>query len=104
MTLGANTPASPTIVSADVNNGARIYDRNCAACHLDDASGTWYTDAPALAGMSDWYFVTQISNFRNRIRGNHSGDDYGEQMVSMATAMADRQEIEDVAAYINSLR
>ena len=100
----SNTPAIPTITSANVGNGARIYDRNCAACHLDDASGTWYTDAPALAGMSDWYFVTQIGNFRNRIRGNHSGDDYGEQMVSMATAMADRQEVEDVAAYINSLR
>lgn len=100
----SNTPASPTITGANVNNGARIYDRNCAACHLDDASGTWYTDAPALAGMSDWYFVSQINNFRNRIRGDHRGDDYGEQMVSMATAMANQQEVEDVAAYINTLR
>jgi cytochrome c oxidase subunit 2 len=99
-----DTPATPTIVSADVNNGARIYDRNCAACHLDDASGTYYTDAPALAGMNDWYFVTQIQNFRNKVRGNHADDDYGEQMVSMATAMADQEEVEDVAAYINSLR
>ncbi|MEX2130388.1 MAG: c-type cytochrome [Pseudohongiellaceae bacterium] len=99
-----SAPATPTIVNADVDNGASIYDRNCAACHLDDASGTWYTDAPNLTGMSDWYFVTQIENFRNRIRGDHRGDDYGEQMVSMATAMANRQEIEDVAAFINSLR
>lgn len=100
----SNTPATPTIVNADTGNGARIFDRNCAACHLDDATGTWYTDAPRLAGMSDWYFVTQIENFRKSIRGDHRGDDYGEQMVSMATAMANRQEIEDVAAYIATLR
>lgn len=98
-----DTPA-PTTVSGDIDNGYDIYDRNCAACHLDDGAGTWYTDAPKLAGMSDWYFMTQISNFRAGIRGLHSEDDFGEQMVSMATAMADAQEIADVAAYINTLR
>jgi len=98
-----DTPAASTI-SGDVENGRDIYERNCAACHLDSGSGTWYTDAPKLAGMSDWYFVTQISNFRAGIRGLHPSDDYGEQMVSMATAMADLQEIQDVAAYINTLR
>ena len=96
-------PAAMTI-AGDVDNGYDIYDRNCAACHLDDGAGTWYTDAPKLAGMSDWYFVTQISNFRAGIRGLHPQDDFGEQMVAMATAMADLEEIQDVAAYINTLR
>jgi cytochrome c oxidase subunit 2 len=98
-----DTAATPT-VTGDVANGAKIYDSNCAACHLDNGNGTWYTDAPKLAGMSDWYFVTQISNFRAGIRGLHRGDDYGEQMVGMATAMSGLEEIEDVAAYINTLR
>jgi len=98
-----DTPAAQT-VSGDVANGGLIYDRNCAACHLDNGTGTWYTDAPALAGMSDWYFVTQISNFRAGIRGLHSDDDYGEQMVGMSTAMSGTEEIEDVAAYINTLQ
>ena len=98
-----DTPSTPTI-TGDVANGANIYDSNCAACHLDSGDGTWYTDAPKLAGMSDWYFVTQISNFRAGIRGLHREDDYGEQMVSMATAMSGLEEIEYVAAYINTLR
>jgi cytochrome c oxidase subunit 2 len=97
-------PSRPTIANANIRNGERIYDRNCVACHLEDGSGTWYTDAPNLAGMSDWYFVTQINNFRDKVRGNHAGDAYGEQMVSMATAMADQSEVEDVAAYLNTLR
>lgn len=97
-----DTPAAPT-VTGDIDNGYDIYDRNCAACHLDNGEGTWYTDAPKLTGMSDWYFVTQIQNFRSGIRGLHPEDDYGEQMVSMATAMSGIEEINDVAAYINSL-
>ncbi len=98
-----DTPSTPT-VTGNVANGADIYERNCAACHLDNGAGTWYTDAPKLAGMSDWYFVTQISNFRAGIRGLHPQDAYGEQMVSMATAMSGLEEINDVAAYINTLR
>lgn len=98
-----DTPAAAT-VTGDVANGYDIYDRNCAACHLDNGEGTWYTDAPKLAGMSDWYFVTQIQNFRAGIRGLHPSDDYGEQMVGMATAMSGVEEINDVAAYIHTLR
>ena len=98
-----STPAANT-VSGDIENGGLIFDRNCAACHLDNGKGTWYTDAPALAGMSDWYFVTQISNFRAGIRGLHRNDAYGEQMVGMSTAMSGVEEIADVAAYINTLR
>ena len=97
--------AAQTTVSGDIENGEHIYSRNCAACHLDDASGTWYTNAPTLAGMSDWYFVTQINNFKAGIRGLHADDSYGEQMVGMAAAMSGRLgEIEDVAAYLSSLR
>jgi cytochrome c oxidase subunit 2 len=98
-----DTPA-PATIAGDIENGADIYDRNCAACHLDDGAGTWYTDAPALAGMSDWYFVRQISNFGAGIRGLHPNDNFGEQMVAMATAMDSVEEINDVAAYINTLR
>lgn len=98
-----DTPAEPTI-TGDVENGASIYNRNCAACHLDNGEGSWYTDAPKLAGMSDWYLVSQLQNFRAGIRGLHGDDYYGEQMVGMATAMSGLEEYEDVAAYVNTLR
>ncbi|MEX0619005.1 MAG: c-type cytochrome [Pseudohongiellaceae bacterium] len=101
---GMELERSPaTLEGGNIDNGRRIYQSNCAACHLPDASGTWYTDAPNLAGMSDWYFERQINNFRSGVRGLHPQDDYGEQMVSMATAVANVQEIADVAAYIHTL-
>lgn len=90
-------------IQGDIDNGYDIYDRNCAACHLDDGSGTWYTDAPALTNQNDWYLLRQLQNFRAGIRGLHPEDPYGEQMVSMATAMANEEEMADVIAYLNQL-
>jgi len=82
----------------------RIYEANCAACHGADGKGSWATDAPALAGMDDWYLNLQLNNYRAGIRGHHDADDYGYQMVSMVKAMRTEQQQNDVITYINSLR
>ena len=62
------------------------------------------TNAPRLAGMSDWYMVTQLKNFKQGIRGAHPKDMYGPQMASMAAILADDQAIEDLVAYINTFK
>lgn len=95
---------SPDTISGDARRGMSIYNSNCAACHSADGSGSWATDAPHLAGMSDWYIANQLRNFKAEIRGAHADDDYGEQMVSFATAMKDEQQMNDVIAYLNSLQ
>tara|TARA_R110002072_G_scaffold269868_3_gene429526 strand:+ start:71822 stop:73186 length:1365 start_codon:yes stop_codon:yes gene_type:complete len=99
-------PQSPpaTSVSGDTERGMRIYKANCAACHGDDGKGSWATDAPALAGMDDWYLAVQLNNYRNGVRGTHRGDDYGYQMTSMVKAMRTQQQQDDVISYINTLR
>lgn len=101
--LPVSGPAA-TITEGDMARGMRIYEANCAACHGSDGRGSWGTDAPALAGMDDWYMATQLNNYRAGIRGNHDGDDYGYQMVSMVKAMRTQQQQDDVITYINSLR
>jgi hypothetical protein len=53
--------------------------------------------------MSDWYMVTQLKNFRDRIRGAHPQDPYGSQMALMAATLGDDQMISDLVAYINAL-
>jgi cytochrome c oxidase subunit 2 len=54
--------------------------------------------------MSDWYLVTQLKNFKQGIRGAHPKDLYGPQMASMAAMLGDDQAMNDLVAYINSLR
>lgn len=100
--LPETTPAST--ITGDINTGQVIYNDNCAACHGDNGRGSWATDAPNLVGMDDWYAARQINNFKAKIRGSHRDDDYGEQMVSMATAMRNEQQVNDLISYLNSLR
>ena len=94
-------PIEPT-VSGDAARGARLF-MTCAGCHGANGEGIWSTNAPRLAGASDWYLVTQLSNFKARIRGAHAGDIYGEQMALLSDMLPDEQAINDVVAYINTL-
>ncbi len=93
-----------TTITGDIANGQRIYRANCAACHGSDGTGSWATDAPSLVAMDDWYSMSQLNNFKAGIRGAHREDDYGEQMISMVTAMRNQKQLDDVVSYINSLR
>ncbi|HMC96391.1 MAG TPA: cytochrome c, partial [Flavobacteriales bacterium] len=84
-------------------NGQDIYV-TCTACHGAEGEGIQATNAPRLKGMSDWYMVTQLKNFKQGIRGAHSKDLYGRQMASMAAILADDQATDDLVAYIDTLR
>jgi cytochrome c oxidase subunit 2 len=97
-----DNPAPPTMTK-NTANGRKIYV-TCGACHGVDGRGTQATNAPRLAGMSDWYLVTQLKNFKQGIRGAHPKDMYGPQMASMAAILADDQATDDLVAYINTLR
>lgn len=94
---------SPITVSGDIEQGADLY-ANCAVCHGADGEGIWAMNAPALAGQSDWYLVTQLKNFREEIRGAHRMDLYGDQMMMLADVLSTDEDINDVVAYLNTLR
>jgi cytochrome c oxidase subunit 2 len=98
----ADNPAAAT-VKGNVKNGQDPYV-TCAACHGADGQGIQATNAPRLKGMSDWYMVTQLKNFKQGIRGAHSKDLYGRQMASMAAILADDQATDDLVAYIDTFR
>src|SRR5690606_26916202 len=51
-------PAEPTI-SGNAARGRTLY-QTCAGCHGRDGRGIWSTNAPRLAGMSDWYLKRQL--------------------------------------------
>jgi cytochrome c oxidase subunit 2 len=93
-------PVRPT-VRGNAQSGQKRYV-TCGTCHGADGRGIEATNAPRLKGMSDWYLVTQLKNFRNGIRGAHPLDMYGSQMALMGGMLNDEQAVNDVVAYINT--
>ena len=94
---------APSTVVGDVAQGAKIY-ATCGVCHGYEGQGIKAMNAPRTAGMSDWYLVTQLKNFKQGIRGAHDQDLYGMQMELMAGSLVEDESINDVVAYATSLR
>jgi cytochrome c oxidase subunit 2 len=100
-TLPNNAPAET--VTGDSEHGRALYS-TCSTCHGADGRGRWATNAPPLAGMSDWYLERQLGYFKEGIRGSHADDIYGDQMSMVAGVLVGESAIRDVVAYINTLR
>jgi cytochrome c oxidase subunit 2 len=95
---------APATVTGNANNGKNLYVTTCGTCHGPNGQGVQQMNAPGLKGMSDWYLVTQLKNFKQGVRGTHAQDMYGPQMALMAKVLADDQAINDIVAYINTLQ
>lgn len=97
------TPQAPAhTVSGDVHAGRKLY-QTCAACHGAKAEGNRALQAPALAGQTDWYLVTQLEHFRSGLRGAAADDAQGAQMRAAAGTLPDEAAVANVVAYINTL-
>ncbi len=95
---------APATVKGSANDGSKLYVSTCGACHGPDGRGVRSMNAPALKGMSDWYLVTQLKNFKQGVRGAHPQDMYGPQMALLSSALVDDRAINDIVAYIDTLR
>jgi cytochrome c oxidase subunit 2 len=91
-------------VIGDAEAGRKLYEFTCGVCHSAQGQGIWAVNAPRLAGMSDWYLVRQLQYYKSGARGAHRDDEFGHQMVSMVQALAGDQAINNVVAYINTLK
>ena len=75
----------------------------CAYCHGSDGMGIQATNAPRIAGLSDWYLKRQLQNWKEGIRGAHKQDYYGYQMGLFSQTLNTDKAIDDIIAYINTL-
>ncbi|MCH2205529.1 MAG: ThuA domain-containing protein [Lentisphaerales bacterium] len=92
-----------TVEDGDPVKGKELYN-NCMACHQMDQHGNKALNAPGLAGLSDYYVVKQLHNFKNKVRGNGVGDKSGQLMQTSVQALKSEQDFKDIAAYINTLK
>ncbi|MBI2384106.1 MAG: cytochrome c [Gammaproteobacteria bacterium] len=100
--LDARRPAAT--IGGDVKRGADFYSNLCGSCHGPNAEGNALLEAPALAGVDDWYLLRQLTHFRNGVRGVHPQDRHGRQMRIMAPTLPDEAITRDVLAYIGTLK
>ena len=97
-------PARPASAEkGDASRGEDYYVNLCSACHGGNAQGNDVLGAPALAGLNDWYLRSSYQSYLDGLRGSHPDDFYGAQMSRLAPALADRDDIDDVIAFITTL-
>lgn len=95
--------APTATVTGDTARGRTLYSL-CESCHGAKGEGNQALSAPALTARTDWYLVTQLRNYKAGARGADPRDSYGAQMRVIAATLPDATAIDDVVAYINTLR
>jgi cytochrome c oxidase subunit II len=95
-------PTLAKTVEGNVEAGKKAYV-TCVPCHGENGEGAVSLNAPRLSKQYDWYVVRQLNNFKSGVRGAHRKDIYGSQMRPMAQILATDEQVNDVAAYINTL-
>ena len=94
----------PPTVKGDTQVGNTQFHTICAGCHGDNGQGNPDLKAPRLAGVDDWYLATELRKFRSNVRGNSPKDIEGRQMRAMARGLGDDGAVQNVVAYIGTLR
>lgn len=75
----------------------------CKTCHGQFGEGNLALNAPAIAGLQDWYLERQLKNYKEGIRGADAKDIYGSQMRPMSMTLADDMAVQSVVAYMKTL-
>ena len=94
---------SEITVKGDATAGKASY-MICQTCHGPKGGGNRALNSPGLTGLQDWYIVRQLKNFKSGARGTKAGDTYGMQMRPMALTLTTDAAINNVAAYIATLK
>lgn len=92
LTLGL-TLVSSTAAAADAAAG-RTKAAQCAVCHGPNGIAT-LPEAPNLAGQNEIYLIKALREFKTGVRKN--------EMMSMMAAGLSDADIEDLAAYYQSI-
>jgi cytochrome c553 len=83
-------------------HGAELFE-TCEPCHGPAGAGNPSIQAPAIAGLPQWYIEEQLTAFQNGWRGKHAEDLPGLRMRPMAVTLNHEGDIPAVATYVASL-
>lgn len=81
--------------AGNAKNGEQLY-KKCASCHGANGQGNKSQEAPRIASQYDWYIKSSIEKMQ-------SGERKNPKMIPFIKNLK-ASEIEDLAAYISSLK
>jgi cytochrome c553 len=82
----------------------KVLFASCDSCHGVNGEGRKEFAAPAIAGLPRWYVHSQVSKFRNGMRGAHPDDVEGLRMRPMSRQMMTEIEVETVSDYVAKMK
>ena len=105
LALATVTALAPrfAVSAGDPATGKALY-AVCVARHGANGEGNKDVGGPRLAGRADWELGRQIESFKNGARAYDPKDAFGAQMKAIAPTLANSQAIDDVVAYIGTLK
>jgi cytochrome c oxidase subunit 2 len=101
--LALSIAAQTAVAEPNLENGQTKFIV-CAGCHGPTGSGSQEIGAPRIAGQNHWYENRQLHNLKAGIRGTHPQDEKGAVMRPMALTLVTDQDIEDVVAFLGTLK
>jgi cytochrome c553 len=75
----------------------------CSQCHGTAGEGHPEYNAPAIAGLPQWYVEAQLVKFKTGVRGTHPADVAGMMMRPMTRSFHNDGDLKLAAAYVASL-
>lgn len=87
----------------DVARGRQVYQL-CGACHGPAGEGNHLYNAPAIAGLQQWYVEAQLTKFQKGLRGFKPDDVEGLQMRPMARALVRETDVKAVSTFVAALK
>lgn len=97
--VGCGKTAAPI---GGVATGAEMFQL-CTQCHGNNGEGNKLVNAPAIAGLDEWYVAEQLRKFKTGVRGTHVDDHAGMQMRPMAMSIPTDGDLNLIAAHVASL-
>ena len=82
--------------------GEELFE-TCVPCHGEAGAGNADLEAPAIAGLPQWYLEAQLEGFQAGFRGLHAEDLPALRMRPMAVSLNREGDIESVAEYVAAL-
>ena len=92
----------PTPPPPGMQLGAELFE-TCTPCHGENGAGDPDIEAPAIAGLPQWYIEAQLLSFQAGFRGKHADDLPGLRMRPMAVSLNRDGDIPSVAEYVSQL-